>query len=76
MTNSDVLLGQRVIAHQLNMSEGILRRRLRGGNTSYQEILENLRMHRAELYLQKTPLLISKIALLLGYDKHGAFRAA
>ncbi len=70
------LLEQKVIAQLLNMSERTLRRRLKGENSSYQQILENLRRHKAEYYLQKTPLSILEIALLLGYSEHSAFSAA
>ena len=67
---------QSAIAQNLNVSERTLRRRLQVENSTYQQVLEDLRKQKADYYLQKTSLSILEISLLLGYSEHSAFSAA
>ncbi len=67
---------QKMLAGHMNMSERTLRRYLHQENTSYQQILDNVREERATYYLIQTSLSILDISMLLGYQQLTAFNAA
>ncbi|MDD6210306.1 MAG: helix-turn-helix domain-containing protein [Bacteroidales bacterium] len=60
------------ITERLNMSERNIQRKLRSEGTSYQQILNGLRMELAQKYIkEKIPFL--EIAFLLGFESQSAF---
>lgn len=60
------------VAGRFNMSERNIQRRLKAEGTSYQKILDDLRMELSKKYLrEKIPLL--EIGLLLGFESQSAF---
>lgn len=63
-------------ARRLNMSERTLRRRLADDDTSYRDIVDNVRSHLAREYLRETPLCVADVASLLGFDDAANFRRA
>ncbi|MBF7729078.1 AraC family transcriptional regulator [Pseudomonas sp. N040] len=65
-----------VIAEQIGMSERSLRRHLTEENTSYKEILDEVRFSLARQYLSETSLPLQEIAVLLGYTEPGNFTHA
>ena len=67
---------QKALACHLNVSERTLRRYLQRENTSYQELLDDVREERANYYLLQTSLPIHEISRLLGYQHLTAFNAA
>jgi AraC-like DNA-binding protein len=64
------------VAKHLNMTPRTLRRRLREENTSYRELIDELRMHVAIKYLRDTELTIEDIADSLGFSEAANFRHA
>lgn len=70
------LLSQKRMAESMFMSERTLQRRLQQAGSSYQEILDQLRIERALNYLQQRHLSINKISELLGFSKVGSFTRA
>lgn len=70
LSNSD--LGLNIMADQLNMSRRNLHRKLKEEGTSYQQLLDSLRMELSGKYLkEKIPLV--EIAFLLGFESQSAF---
>ena len=67
---------QKALAGHFNISERTLRRHLQRENTSYQELLDDVREERADYYLRQTSLPIHEISRLLGYQHLTAFNAA
>lgn len=65
-----------VIAEQIGMSERSLRRHLTEENTSYKELLDEVRFSLARQYLSETSLPLQEIAVLLGYTEPGNFTHA
>lgn len=63
-------------AQQLHMSERTLRRKLAAENTSFQEVLNDVRYRIASEYLQSTMLTVADIADLLGFADPSNFRRA
>ncbi len=63
-------------AAQMHMSERTLRRRLAAENTSFQEVLNDVRHRIACEYLQSTTLSVADIADLLGFADPSNFRRA
>lgn len=63
-------------AQQLHMSERTLRRKLAAENTSFQEVLNDVRYRIACEYLQSTMLSVADIADLLGFADPSNFRRA
>lgn len=61
------------LAHQLNMSERTLRRRLDREGASYQRIKDTLRRDAAIDYLSNPELTVSDVAELLGFSDPSAF---
>ena len=67
-------MGELASAH--HMSERTLRRRLAEEETSYRDLLDEVRSHLAREYLRDTPLNVADIASLLGFDDVANFRRA
>ena len=61
------------VAAELGMPERTLQRRLCEEGTTFQQIIENMRMGRARYYLEKTTLSITDIAMELGYAEASVF---
>ncbi|MBZ2187502.1 AraC family transcriptional regulator [Alcanivorax sp. JB21] len=64
------------ICEKLNMTPQTLRRRLKEGNTSYQEIKDTIRKDASIYYLSKPDLSIDEIALLMGFSEASSFHRA
>jgi AraC-like DNA-binding protein len=64
------------IAGDVNMSERTLRRKLREENTSFQSLLDQLRMEMAIKYLRDTDLTVEAISESLGFSEAANFRQA
>ena len=64
------------VAERLHMSERTLFRRLRAMNSTFREVLTQMRMQLARDYLLEGRLTQSEIALLLGYSEQSAFNRA
>lgn len=67
---------QAEIARALYLSPRSMQRKLQQANTSYQEILDQLREELALQYLQQSHLPIGEIAFRLGFSKIGSFTRA
>lgn len=65
-----------VICEKLNMTPQTLRRRLKEGNTSYQEIKDSIRKDASVYYLSKPDLSIDEIAMLMGFSEASSFHRA
>ena len=63
-------------ARRLNVSERTLRRRLADEGLSYRGIVDDVRSYLAREYLRETPLCVSDVASLLGFDDVANFRRA
>ena len=64
------------VAEKMNISIRTLRRRLNAQNTSFQEILDEIREQIATKYLTTTHLTVEKVAQLVGYSDTSNFRRA
>lgn len=64
------------VSRQLGMSKRTLQRHLEGANTSYRQLVEDVRKSLAERYLMEANLQISEVAYLLGYSELSAFSRA
>lgn len=64
------------VAAQLGMSERTLRRRLHGEGTSYQQILNDVRIELARHYLTQEKPGIAEVAQILGFSDQSAFTKA
>jgi AraC-like DNA-binding protein len=64
------------LASQLGLSTRTLRRRLQQENTSYRELIDDLRAQTAIKYMRDTRLTVENIAFLLGFGDPAAFRHA
>jgi AraC-like DNA-binding protein len=64
------------IAGDVNMSERTLRRKLREENTSFRNLLDQLRMEMAIKYLRDTDLTVEAISGSLGFSDAANFRQA
>ena len=64
------------MAVELGMNERTLRRKLEAENTSYRQILADVRQRLAIEYLRKTQLTNEEIATQLGYSDAANFRHA
>lgn len=65
-------LSLKPIAERFNMSERNFQRKLKSEGTSYQQILDNLRIELARKYLRERIPLV-EIAFLLGFESQSAF---
>lgn len=61
------------LAERLSVSSRTLRRRLRDSGTSFQQILEDVRLEIAKRYLLSTHRSIGEIADMLGYQDQNSF---
>jgi AraC-like DNA-binding protein len=64
------------VSRKLGMSRRTLQRHLEGANTSYRQLVEDVRKSLAERYLTEANLQISEVAYLLGYSELSAFSRA
>ena len=64
------------VAEKLNMTSRTLRRRLAAEDSSYQQILGDVRYQLAKEYLATSTLPLEEIAILLGYSAPGNFSHA
>ncbi len=64
------------VARHLEMSTRTLRRKLREENTSFREVVGELRKQLAIKYLRDTDLTIEEIAFSLGFSEAASFRQA
>jgi len=68
--------GIETVAEKMHMSSRTLRRHLREQNTSYQDLLNEIRFGLAKDYLRTTNFRLDQIAELLGYSEPGNFTHA
>lgn len=61
------------LAAAMHMSGRTLHRKLRDADTSYRELLDELRLERARTLLRDTPLTVHEVAELSGFDEHNSF---
>lgn len=64
------------IASALNLSEKTLQRRLREEDTSFQQVLDELRRDLAQQYLREAPLSVCEITFRLGFSDQSSFTRA
>ncbi len=64
------------LAGQLGLSTRTLRRRLQQEQTSYRELIDDLRAQAASRYMRDTHLTVENVAFLLGFSDPAAFRHA
>jgi AraC-like DNA-binding protein len=64
------------VANQLNMSPSTLRRKLRAENTSFRQLIDELRMNVAIKYLRDTEMTVESISDALGFSEASNFRQA
>lgn len=64
------------IAQQLAVNERTLQRRLETQNIQFNQLLDEIRVSRAQEYLQYSALPVTEIAPLLGYSEHRSFSRA
>jgi AraC-like DNA-binding protein len=64
------------IAKDLALSARTLQRRLQDDGTSYQEVLDDVRLRTARRLLSRTRLRAEEIAFLLGFDEFNSFTRA
>lgn len=76
LENSENLPSQIVMASWFNMTSRTLHRRLVSENTSYRQILEEVKESLAVSYLSNTDLSIKEIAYFLGYEDDRNFSRA
>jgi AraC-like DNA-binding protein len=68
--------GIEMVAEKLDLSVRTLRRRLAEENTSFQDVLDEVRFGLATEYLTETPLPLQEVSTLLGYSDPGNFTHA
>lgn len=68
--------GIEIVAKKMHMSSRTLRRHLEKHGTSYQDLLNEIRLDLAREYLLSTTLRLDQIAQLLGYTEPGNFTHA
>lgn len=69
---SGITVDLKMVARNLNLSERTLQRRLRQENTSFREILNDIRVELSRKYM-KDDVPFIEIAFLLGFDSQSAF---
>lgn len=67
---------QREIARRLGWSERTLQRRLRDEETSFAQLLDEVRAGLARMYLEDSRLAVFEVAFLLGFSEPSAFNRA
>lgn len=70
LLNSDLSLNY--VAHRFNMSERNIQRKLKIEGTSYQKILDDLRIELSQKYLRER-ISLPEISFLLGFESQSAF---
>ncbi|HSB95478.1 MAG TPA: helix-turn-helix transcriptional regulator, partial [Spongiibacteraceae bacterium] len=70
------LPGLEAVAHLLNQSVSTLRRNLLREDTSFQAVMDRLRMQRSKELLAETELTIDDIADILGFSAPSVFSRA
>jgi AraC-like DNA-binding protein len=68
--------GIREVANRLGMHPKTLGRSLRADGTTYRELLDEVRLHLAQRYLEQEALCVAEIAFRLGYSEKSAFNRA
>jgi AraC-like DNA-binding protein len=68
--------GPKWVAKELGLTPGVLHRRLKGENTSFQRLLDDTRRCLTRRYLTETSLKLSDIATKVGYSELSAFSRA
>lgn len=61
-------------AEKLHMSESTLRRRLQAEGNSFQQLLDQVRLHLASQYLTETEFPVAEVGRLIGFDDVANFR--
>ena len=61
-------------AEKLHMSESTLRRRLQAEGSSFQQLLDQVRLHLASQYLTETEFPVAEVGRLIGFDDVANFR--
>ncbi|WP_172657012.1 AraC family transcriptional regulator [Collimonas arenae] len=64
------------VASTLSIAPRTLRRRLQEYETTFRELLDDIRKHMAEQYLRDPNLQLTDVAQLLGYSEQSAFQRA
>ncbi|MDX1696132.1 MAG: AraC family transcriptional regulator, partial [Ketobacteraceae bacterium] len=64
------------MAERLHISARTLRRRLQERDTTYRDLLDEIRLELAQQYLRDTQLSIDQIAALVGFEETTSFRKA
>jgi AraC-like DNA-binding protein len=64
------------VAKQLHVTARTLRRRLRQENTSFRQLVDDLRLQLSIKYLRETDLAIGEVAHSLGFSDDASFRHA
>lgn len=68
--------GIEAVARRLALTPRTLQRRLAGGRTSFQQLLDTVRRELAEQHLSRSVLSIGEITFVLGYSEPAAFHRA
>ena len=64
------------VAHSMGMSGRALQSKLRDDKTSFQQVLDKVRLEKASRLLTKGELQVSEVAFLMGYSDQSAFNHA
>ena len=64
------------IARKMGMSGRLIQSKLRGEGTSFQQVLDKVRMEKASRLLAESALQIAEVAFLIGYSDQSAFNHA
>ena len=64
------------VATALNLSEKTLQRRLQDENTSYQQMLDEVRRDLAQHYLREGPMSVCEVTFRLGFSDQSSFTRA
>ena len=69
-------VNEEAMASRLNMSKRTLHRKLKNSETSFRELLSDIRMQLAERYISDPTFSVTEIAFMLGYADSSAFSRA
>lgn len=64
------------LAGRMGMTERTLQRRLKERGLSYRSLLDDVRFHLAQLYLNEGSMPLAEISMVLGYSEQSAFTRA
>ena len=76
LANPGQLPGMEEVAQRLNVGDRTLRRKLLAENTSFQEVVDQLRQDLSKHYLKRSQLSLDAIAHLVGFTETTNFRRA